>query len=202
MARYAETHGYDKDKPRNQAWPYRDYVIASFNEDKSFSRFVQEQVAGDVLYPGSPDGVRALGFLAAGPWDFIGHWEVGEGKMDGRIAKHLDRDEMVAAVFNAFQSTTVQCAQCHHHKFDPVRMEDYYRLHAVFAAVDRANRVCEGLPPDQQQRKNEVTSRINNLKREQASLTSDMNRRLACKESGIDRILAELSERYGSGTEI
>ena len=202
VARYAETHGYDKDKPRNQAWPYRDYVIASFNEDKSFSRFVQEQVAGDVLYPGSPNGVRALGFLAAGPWDFIGHWEVGEGKMDGRIAKHLDRDEMVAAVFNAFQSTTVQCAQCHHHKFDPVRMEDYYRLHAVFAAVDRANRVYEGLPPDQQQRKNEVTSRINNLKREQASLTSDINRRVAAKASGIDRRLAELRERYGTGTEL
>ena len=150
LARYAETHGYDKDKPRENAWPYRDYVIRSFNEDKPFSRFVQEQVAGDVLFPGDPDGVTALGFLAAGPWDFIGHWEVGEAKLDGRIAKHLDRDEMVSAVFNVFQSTTVQCAQCHHHKFDPIRMEDYYRLHAIFAAVDRADRVYEGLPPEQQ----------------------------------------------------
>ncbi len=137
LARYGETHGYDKDKPRNNAWPYRDYVIRSFNEDKPYGRFVREQVAGDVLFPGTPDGIVALGFLAAGPWDLIGHIEVGEGKLDGRIAKHLDRDEMVSTVFNVFQSTTVQCAQCHHHKFDPVRMEDYYRLHAVFAAVDR-----------------------------------------------------------------
>ena len=104
VARYAETHGYDKDKPRNNAWPYRDYVINSFNEDKPFSRFVQEQVAGDALFPGDPDGIVALGFLAAGPWDFIGHWEVGEAKLDGRIAKHLDRDEMVSTVFNVFQS--------------------------------------------------------------------------------------------------
>ncbi len=140
LARYAETHGYDKDKPREHAWPYRDYVIAALNDDKPYDRFVQEQIAGDALFPGDPDGVVALGFLAAGPWDFIGHVEVGEAKVDGRIAKHLDRDEMISAVFNVFASTTVQCAQCHHHKFDPVSMEDYYRLHAVFAAVDRADR--------------------------------------------------------------
>ncbi len=122
LARYAETHGYDKDKQRLRAWPYRDYVIDSFNYDKPFDRFVQEQLAGDVLYPNDPNGIAALGFLAAGPWDYIGHVEVGEGKLDGRIAKHFDRDEMLSAVFNVFMSTTVQCAQCHHHKFDPIRM--------------------------------------------------------------------------------
>ena len=202
VARYAETHGYDKDKPRTNAWPYRDYVIRSFNEDKPFSRFVQEQVAGDVLFPGEPDGVVALGFLAAGPWDFIGHWEVGEGKVDGRIAKHLDRDEMVTAVFNAFESTTVQCAQCHHHKFDPIRMEDYYRLHAVFAAVDRADRVYAGLPPEQERRKNEVTAHINTLKQEQEKLTTQIQRIVAAKTSGLDRRIAELKEKYGTGTEL
>ena len=202
VARYAETHGYDKDKPRTNAWPYRDYVIESFNKDKPFSRFVQEQVAGDVLFPGEPDGVVALGFLAAGPWDFIGHWEVGEGKVDGRIAKHLDRDEMVTAVFNAFESTTVQCAQCHHHKFDPIRMEDYYRLHAVFAAVDRADRVYAGLPPEQERRKNEVTAQINTLKQEQEKLTTQIQRIVAAKTSGLDRRIAELKEKYGTGTEL
>ncbi len=141
-----------------------------------------------------------LGFLAAGPWDFIGHWEVGEGKLDGRIAKHLDRDEMVSATFNVFMSTTVQCAQCHHHKFDPIRMEDYYRLHAVFAAVDRADRVYEGLPPEQEQRKNEVLSEINRLKADQESLTTKINRQVAAKASGIDRRIAELTEKYGTGT--
>ncbi|MDF1858966.1 MAG: DUF1553 domain-containing protein [Verrucomicrobiales bacterium] len=199
LARYAETHGYDKDKPRNNAWPYRDYVIRSLNDDKPYGRFVQEQVAGDVLFPNEPDAVTALGFLAAGPWDFIGHWEVGEGKLDGRIAKHLDRDEMISAVFNVFQSSTVQCAQCHHHKFDPVRMEDYYRLHAVFAAVDRADRVYDGLPLEDQKRKEELLSQINRLKQEQAALTTEVTRLIAAKASGLDRRISELKEKYGTG---
>ena len=143
VARYGESHGYDKDKARFNAWPYRDYVIRSFNDDKPWTRFVQEQVAGDVLWPDDPDGIIALGFVAAGSWDFIAHIEVGEGKLDGRIAKHMDRDDMVSSVFNAFMSTTVQCAQCHNHKFDPVSMDDYYRLQAIFAGVDRADRVYD-----------------------------------------------------------
>ena len=147
VARYGETHGYDKDKARFNAWPYRDYVIRSLNEDKPYARFVREQVAGDVLWPGEPDGIIALGFVAAGPWDFIAHTEVGEAKVDGRIAKHMDRDDMVSAVFNTFMSTTVQCAQCHDHKGDPISMVDYYRLHTLFAAVDRFDRVYD-LDPD------------------------------------------------------
>lgn len=198
LARYAETHGYDKDKPRNNAWPYRDYVIRSFNQDKPYGRFVREQVAGDVLFPSTADGVVALGFLAAGPWDLIGHIEVGEGKLDGRIAKHLDRDEMVSAVFNVFESTTVQCAQCHHHKFDPVRMEDYYRLHAVFAAVDRADRVYAGLPLEQEKQRLDLTSRINSLKGEKGKLEGDFKKLVAAKTSGIDRRIAELKEKHGA----
>lgn len=199
VARYADTHGYDKDKPRNNAWPYRDYVIRSLNEDKPYSRFVQEQVAGDALFPDTPDGIVALGFLAAGPWDFIGHWEVGEAKLDGRIAKHLDRDEMVSAVFNTFLSTTVQCAQCHDHKFDPVEMDDYYRLHAVFSAVDRADRVYAGLPASEEERKNQLQEQVNRLKAEQEKLDTGIKRLIAGKVSGIDRRLAELKEKYGTG---
>src|SRR5207249_6013686 len=60
VVHYGETHGYDKDQPRPNAWPYRDYVVRSFNEDKAYSRFVQEQVAGDVLFPGTRDGFEAL----------------------------------------------------------------------------------------------------------------------------------------------
>ena len=140
VAHYGDTHGYDKDQPRPNAWPYRDYVIRAFNADKPYARFVQEQVAGDVLFPGTTDGVTALGFVAAGPWDLIGHAEVPETKTDGKIARHLDRDDMVANTVNTFASLTVQCAQCHNHKFDPVLQDDYYRLQAVFAALDRADR--------------------------------------------------------------
>ncbi len=200
LARYAETHGYDKDKPRNNAWPYRDYVIRSINEDKPYTRFVQEQVAGDILFPGEPDGVIALGFLSAGPWDLIGHMEVGEAKLDGRIAKHLDRDEMISATFNAFQSTTVQCAQCHHHKFDPIRMEDYYRLHAVFAAVDRADRVYAGLPPKQEQEKLSLIGKINTLKQDQGKLETEMKRLIEAKASTVDRRIADLKEKHGASS--
>jgi mono/diheme cytochrome c family protein len=140
VVHYGDTHGYDKDQPRPNAWPYRDYVIRSFNADKPYSRFVQEQLAGDVLFPGTAEGVEALGFIAAGPWDLIGHAEVAESKIDGQIARHLDRDDMVANTMMTFVSMTVQCAQCHNHKFDPIAQEDYYSLQAVFAALDRADR--------------------------------------------------------------
>jgi hypothetical protein len=140
VVHYGETHGYDKDKPRENAWPYRDYVIRAFNADKPYGRFVQEQIAGDVLFSGTRDGIEALGFIAAGPWDFIGHAELPETKIDGKIARHLDRDDMVANTTGTFISLTVQCAQCHDHKFDPITQEDYYSLQAVFAALDRADK--------------------------------------------------------------
>ena len=140
VVHYGDTHGYDKDQPRPNAWPYRDYVIRSLNADRPYGEFVRQQVAGDVLDPGAPDGIIAMGFIAAGPWDLIGHAEVPESKIDGKIARHLDRDDMVSNTINTFVSLTIQCAQCHNHKFDPITQEDYYRLQAVFAALDRADR--------------------------------------------------------------
>ncbi len=140
VVHYGDTHGYDKDKPRPSAWPYRDYVIRAFNEDRPYTRFVQEQLAGDVFFPDAADGIEALGFIAAGPWDFIGHAELPETKTDGKIARHLDRDDMVSNTIGTFASMTIHCAQCHDHKFDPIPQEDYYRLQAVFAAVDRTDR--------------------------------------------------------------
>ncbi|QEL14894.1 DUF1553 domain-containing protein [Limnoglobus roseus] len=146
VVHYGETHGYDKDQPRPNAWPYRDYVIRAFNEDKPYARFVQEQIAGDVLFPGTTDGIEALGFLAAGPWDLIGHAEVPESKIDGKVARHLDRDDFVANTMGTFQSLTVHCAQCHNHKFDPISQEDYYALQAVFAAIDRTDKAYDADP--------------------------------------------------------
>ena len=77
------------------------------------------------------DGIEGLGFISAGPWDFIGHAEVPETKLDGRIARNIDRDDMVKNTMNIFISTTVQCARCHDHKFDAVNMTDYYRMQAA-----------------------------------------------------------------------
>jgi hypothetical protein len=66
LVHYGETHGYDKDKPRMNAWPYRDYVIRAFNNDKPYTRFIEEQIAGDALYPGTTDGITALGIHRGG----------------------------------------------------------------------------------------------------------------------------------------
>ena len=158
IVHYGDTHGYDKDKLRPNAWPYRDYVIRSFNIDKPYNRFVNEQVAGDALFPGTQDGIEATGFISAGPWDFIGHAEVPETKLDGRIARNIDRDDMVKNTMNTFISTTVQCARCHDHKFDEVNMTDYYRMQAIFSALDRADQEYYSDP--------EIAEKSSNLKKE------------------------------------
>jgi mono/diheme cytochrome c family protein len=139
-AHYGESHGYDKDKPRRNAWPYRDYVIRSFNEDKPYTRFVEEQLAGDVLYPDDPNATIALGFIAAGPWDYVGQVELREDTSDKKLTRDLDRDDMVTVTMSTMVSMTAHCARCHDHKFDPIPQADYYGLQAVFAGVDRADR--------------------------------------------------------------
>ncbi len=173
VVHYGDTHGYDKDKLRPNAWPYRDYVVRSFNEDKPYDRFVLEQLAGDVLWPETADGQIATGFIAAGPWDFIGHAEVPESKIDGKIARNLDRDDMVTTAMNTFCSLTVQCARCHNHKFDPVTQADYYRLQAVFAALDRADRMFD-TDPAVSHRRAELLAEQKRLKSEEQRLTGEL----------------------------
>ena len=146
IAHYGDSHGYDKDKPRANAWPYRDWVIAALNNDKPYKHFVEEQIAGDVLFPEDPQALTATGFLAAGPWDFVGHQELKEGSTDKNNTRLLDRDDIVATVMSSFTSMTVHCARCHDHKFDPIPQEDYYKLQAVFAGVDRADRPFDDDP--------------------------------------------------------
>ncbi|MDB5351719.1 MAG: Protein of unknown function (DUF1553)/Protein of unknown function (DUF1549)/Planctomycete [Planctomycetota bacterium] len=144
VAHYGDTHGYDKDKPRRNAWRYRDYVIKSLNDDKPYARFVREQVAGDVLFPGNNDATTATGFLAAGPWDFVGHAELREGTVDKEKTRLIDRDDVLANVMSTFSSLTVHCARCHDHKFDPIPQKEYYGLQAVFAGIERGDRPVEG----------------------------------------------------------
>ena len=82
----------------------------------------------------------ALGFLAAGPWDQSSLRNIVDDTIDKKLAQLLDRDDMVMNVMSTFTSTTVHCARCHDHKFDPISQTDYYALQAVFAGVDRADR--------------------------------------------------------------
>jgi hypothetical protein len=146
IVHYGDSHGHDEDRPRANAWPYRDYVIKAFNDDKPYARFVEEQLAGDVLYPDDPSGVVATGFISAGPWDESSLMQIMEDTVDKKVARYLDRDDMVMTTMSTFVSTTVHCARCHNHKFDPIPQADYYRLQACFAGVDRAERPYDDDP--------------------------------------------------------
>jgi hypothetical protein len=193
IVHFGETHGYDKDKQRPNAWPYRDYVIRALNRDKPYRRFIEEQVAGDILYPGSADGFEALGFIAAGPWDLIGHAEVPETKIDGKVARHLDRDDMVSTAIGTFNSLTVGCAQCHNHKFDPISQREYYQLQAVFAAVDRSDKYYDRDP--------EIGTKRSGLQREIAKLLSE-KKALDAKISEIGgQKLAALDQKIADATQ-
>jgi hypothetical protein len=198
VVHYGDTHGYDKDKLRLNAWPYRDYVIRALNEDKPYARFVQEQIAGDALFPGTRDGIQALGFISAGPWDFIGHAELPETKIDGKIARHLDRDDMVANTMGTFTSVTAHCAQCHNHKFDPIPQEDYYALQAVFAALDRTDKKYF-LDPAMTQRFNQLDGRQRELAERKKLLEKE-----AAKDAGdvlvkLDAQIAEVAKQSPDG---
>jgi len=140
VVHYGESNGFGMDRPRMNAWPYRDYVIAAFNSDKPYARFVQEQLAADVLFPGEPALTAALGFAAAGPFNQSALVEQVDGTDCKKMALNLDRDDMVANVSATFLSMTIHCARCHEHKFDPLNQRDYYRLQAVFAGVGRVDR--------------------------------------------------------------
>ncbi len=139
-AHFAETHGHDQDRIRENAWPYRDYLIESFNADTPFHQFIHEQLAADVLATNEPHKIAALGFLAAGPWDESTLRDIREDTIDREIGRYVDRDDMLTNVMSNFTSLTVHCARCHDHKFDPIPQADYYSLQAVFAGVERANR--------------------------------------------------------------
>ena len=146
IAHFAETHGHDQDVIRENAWPYRDYLIRAFNADLPYARFVQDQIAGDVLNSGDASAIAALGFLAAGPWDESSQSSIRDDTIDKKQAQYIDRDDMITTVFTAIASTSIHCARCHDHKFDPISQKEYYGLQAVFAGVERANRSYEADP--------------------------------------------------------
>ena len=196
VAKYADTCGYDKDKLRPNAWPYRDYVIRSFNEDKPYGQFVKEQVAGDALYPSQPDGILGLGFLAAGPWDFIGHAEVPESKIDGKVARNLDRDDMVSNVFNTFCAVTIQCARCHEHKGDPIGQKHYYSLQSIFAAVDKADREF-GVAPEKERQKTDLQARIKILGEKISKAESTLKGKGGERLSKLDKQISKVQKEGG-----
>jgi len=126
--RYADTNGFELDQDRPHAWRYRDYVIQSFNQDKPYTRFVQEQIAGDELFPGDKTALIATGYLRAGSEHVV------SGNIDPDESRQEVLTEIATNVGQTFLAMTVNCARCHNHKFDPILQADFYRLQAVFAA--------------------------------------------------------------------
>ena len=140
IAHYADTHGFERDQLRPNAWRYRDWVINALNHDLPYDEFLRRQIAGDVMSPDEPEYTVASGFLTAGPWDFVGQVET-KSDVLRRQARADDLDDMVTQVMTAACAVTINCARCHDHKLDPVSQEEYYGLTAVFAGVKRAERV-------------------------------------------------------------
>ncbi|MDX1982432.1 MAG: DUF1553 domain-containing protein [Bryobacteraceae bacterium] len=136
VIRFGESHGYEQNHLRPNAWPFRDYIIRSFNRDKPFDRVLQEHLAGDVLADGDPWVSVGTGFLVAGPHDTVGN----QNEMARRQQRADDLDDMINATASAFLGLTVNCAKCHDHKFDPIAQTDYYRMQAVFAGVIHGER--------------------------------------------------------------
>ena len=131
VARFGESHGYEQNHIRPNAWPYRDYVIKAFNNDKPYSDFIQEQLAGDVLGKGNPDILPATGFLVAGIHDTVPS-QVEEATRQQRAN---DLEDIVATVGASVMGLTIGCARCHDHKFDPISQRDFYALEALFSGV-------------------------------------------------------------------
>ena len=155
--RFGESHGYEMNTLRPNAWPYRDWAIRAFNEDIPFSRFVAEQFAGDALPDGDWLSRSATGFLVGGVHDMVGN-ATPEATKQQRVD---DLDDMIAATGSAFLGLTVHCARCHDHKFDPIKQTDYYGLQAVFAGVEHAERLVAA--PDvevRRRRRGEIESEL------------------------------------------
>ncbi len=139
VARFGESNGYEQNHLRNNAWPYRDWVIRAFNDDKPFNRMIVEQLAGDQLGSDDLGAQAATGFLVAGPHDTVGIKNpAGEAQ---KRANHLD--DMIMGTASAFLGLTVHCARCHDHKFDPIRNQDYYRMQAALAGVWHGERTWD-----------------------------------------------------------
>ena len=125
LARYAESEGFKADETRPNAWRYRDYVIRALNSDKPYDRFVQEQIAGDELWPGDPDAHIATAFNR--------HYADESNARNLMQRRQEILNDITDTVGLVFVGTSYACARCHDHKFEPILQTDYYRLQAFFA---------------------------------------------------------------------
>ncbi|MDF1824791.1 MAG: PSD1 and planctomycete cytochrome C domain-containing protein [Verrucomicrobiales bacterium] len=133
VVRYADTHGFEVNTERKNAWPYRDYVIEAFNANTPWDQFIREQIAGDAM-----GKAEATGFLVTAAALLPG--QIGKDEESMRLARQDELGEMVINTGEAFLGLSIGCARCHDHKFDPISARDYYTMQAFFAGVRYGDR--------------------------------------------------------------
>ncbi len=125
LVRYADTSGFEQDPYLLDAWRYRDWVIAAFNDDKPYDRFIKEQIAGDEIYPDDPQARAGTGYFTVGPnRDMLFKVE--------DINRTESLTDFVDTTSATFMGLSMGCARCHDHKYDPISQKDYFRMWAVF----------------------------------------------------------------------
>ncbi|MBK9166161.1 MAG: DUF1553 domain-containing protein [Bryobacterales bacterium] len=173
LARYADSEGFKADETRPNVWRYRDYVIDSFNQDNPYDRFVQEQIAGDELFPGDPQALIATGFSRHFP---------DESNARNIMQRRQELlDDVTDTVGSAFLGLTVGCARCHDHKFDPILHRDYYRLQAFFANTrieDEADLTAAGDRADYERQHKVWDEKTRGIREEMAVLARPMQAKL------------------------
>jgi len=133
LARFAESHGYEQDYDRPNAYTYRDFVIQAFNNDLPYNTFVKWQLAGDELEPTNPQALFATGFLGAGTHAT----QITKSQVEKE--RYDELDDMLSVTSQAFLGLTVGCARCHDHKYDPIPQRDYYRMLSTFTKTVRSD---------------------------------------------------------------
>ena len=154
LIRFGETHGFETNRERPNAWHFRDWVIDSLNSDKPYDQFVREQIAGDAL--GEPIGT---GFLVAGPHDLVKSPDINLTLMQ----RQDELSDMINTVGTAFLGLTLGCARCHNHKFDPITQRDFYSIQAVFAGVQHGDRPLP-VPADEKEKIAGISAQIAQLR--------------------------------------
>jgi hypothetical protein len=180
VARYGESDGFERDMPRFDAWPYRDWVVRAFNRDTPYDEFARMQLAGDLLRPGDPDALAATGFLVAGAHDIV----VPVGEAMRETMRQDELEDIVGTVGQTFLGLTVHCARCHDHKFDPVPTRDYYRLAAGLAGVRHGTRGY--MTGETEARLDHARSRVQRLRSEIDAIEEPIRKRFfGSKRDGV-----------------
>lgn len=160
VARFAESHGYEQDYDRPNAYHYRDFLIRALNQDMPYDQFVHWQLAGDELAPENPLAMMATGFLGAGAFPT----QLTEAEFES--ARYDELDDMVMTTGVSFLGLSVGCARCHDHKFDPIPARDYYSLAATFSTAIRAETRLDMAPEQNRQLQKAYETRLTVVRQE------------------------------------